>query len=303
LHKSHIDRKNNKLIISKKKTMQLKSEKRRDVPMERIIAYISLRYGKDLSVFNTEFLSQSINVRMEVNHINSLEAYYELLLRHEQEIFIFMTSLFVGYSEFFREALSWHLLEKHVVPDIISRKKQGQVIRVWSVGCADGKEPYSLLMLADELLKDDNKNIRLQIFATDMVEEGLEKGRKGIYTKHDLRHVTMQRVENYFSTQEDYYIFNENLKKQITFVRYDILDELTFNPPESIYGGFDLIFCRNLLIYYNQEAQRLILNKLLKALAPKGYVVTGEAEMLTVENIGRVDPIMVTGAVFRKTRH
>lgn len=266
--------------------------------MERVKAYIWEEFKQDLSCFQDEFLSKTLEKRMVETGVRNVGAYLERLNGDPGEGEKFLDALFVFYSEFFREPFAFWSLAKRIIPEIIGRKKSKREIRIWSVGCSFGQEPYSIAMAANEIIRQSGEAIKVRIFASDLSDQALDYGRKGCYQRSDLKQLNLEYLDRYFLKTEEGYRVSSEIKEMVTFLKYDILDADTICPVESIFGGFDIIFCRNLLIYYKPVCQKIILNKLHLSLTPGGYLITGEAEAGMVEKFLRHQPLALTGAVF-----
>ncbi|BES63927.1 protein-glutamate O-methyltransferase CheR [Gottschalkiaceae bacterium SANA] len=267
--------------------------------MERIKDYFKVHFDKDLSCYQEEFLKRSIEKRMAENGIDNEALYAAKLENNQEEAECFLSALSVYYSEFFREPFAFWYLEKHIIPEIMRKKKQGQEIRIWSVGCSIGQEPYSIAILLNEMIQRSKIDINVRIFASDISGTLLERGRLGNYSRLEMKQLKLEYLDKYFTESGDHYEVSPSIKNQVTFLAYDILDANTICPAESIFGEFDIIFCRNLMIYYHADYQKMILNKLERSLVSGGYLITGEAESAYAEMWLKHKPLMLSGAVFK----
>ena len=211
-------------------------------------------------------------------------------------------SLHVSFSEFFRNTLTFAMLEHLVLPRLIEQKQQsGQTeIRVWSAGCSNGQEGYSLAILLDELITSTSAPVSYRIFATDISETALSFGRKGVYDLMTVQNVRIKHLNSYFRSTQDTCSVIPRLVNQIEFSPYNLLDEDSFSPPGSIFGDFDLIFCSNLLYYYLPDTQQFILTKIHRALADDGYLACGDTERTIIDKTGLYIEICRPSALFRK---
>jgi len=232
----------------------------------------------DVSRYDESFLANTLKKRITETFCNSYEAYYEYLEQSHIETQEFINSLSVSYSEFFRNSLTFSVLEHIVLPEIIYRKKKNnqREIRIWSAACASGQEPYSLAMLLNEYFSKEP--VRFRIFATDQLEEQIERAKLGYYHISELSHLTVKRLNEWFVKQGDTYTIKDILKEQVEFSVFDFFDEKLISPPASIFGDFDLILCANVLFYYKPEFRKKIINKIKANLSNEGVVVTGETE-------------------------
>lgn len=184
-----------------------------------------------------------------------------------------------GYSEFFRNSLTFAVLERIVLPSLVLKKKNSgrKEIRIWSAACAGGQEAYSVAILLEELKNQGGENPACRIFATDISETRIEEAREGLFSSESLNNVGLKRLNSCFIRQGPRYIVRPELKKYIDFSVFDLLGD-PICPSASIFGDFDIIFCCNLLIYYKPEPRKTILDKIAGTLAAGGYIVTDETE-------------------------
>lgn len=236
-------------------------------------------HGVDVSRYEKSFLDKSVRQRLDDNHCDSLEEYCVRLEQNEQESVKLLDSLKISYSEFFRNPLTFAVLEQIILPALVlkKRKSKRKEIRVWSAACAAGQEAYSLCMLLEELETGGN-GISYRIFATDQCESQVNDARNGCYQAEALNHLTLKRAGEWFTKTGGTYTVKPVLKKNIYFSGFDLFSEELCCPPESLFGDFDLVFCANLLFYYKNEYRKLILEKAEKCLADGGYLITGETE-------------------------
>lgn len=234
----------------------------------------------DVSMFDESFVSKSIQKRVLASNSHSLESYMDLLNTSQTEEKKLLKSMQVNYSEFFRNSLTFAVLEKITLPELIqwSIKNNRRQLRIWSVACASGQEAYSLAMLLEEHLEKETQKIQYQLFATDQSESAIEKSKLGVFARSDIQHVNQKRLDRWFIQENEDYRIKDALRKNIHFSVFDVLSSNVPFPPESIYGAFDLIFCANILFYYKAEFQDLIVENATKALVNTGFIVTGEVE-------------------------
>lgn len=258
---------------------------------------------KDISRYEESFLLKSLEKRLVATSVTTIADYREYLSEHDGEAAEFFRSLNITYSGFFRNPLTFALLEQQVLPRLIEEKPGSGTaeIRVWSAGCAAGQESYSVAILLDELLSAQQTSLSFRIFATDISENSLASARRGVYDAAAVQNVRLKYIDSCFESHNVRYSVAGRLKKRIEFSFYDLIDERSTSPPGSIYGDFDLVFCSNLLFYYKPEIQQVILNKVIHALSCGGYLVTGEAERAIVEERTTLIELFPMSAVYRKT--
>lgn len=237
------------------------------------------KYNKDISIYDNVFLFRSIKKRCIGLSNMKINDYLDFLSSNKDEAYSFFNSLNIIYSQFFRDPLTFALLEQWILPMLINNKSDCGKIRIWSAGCAYGQEAYSISMILDDLLLSNGyKNMRYRIFATDISHAAIDIARIGVFHKDSLSNVKLKYIDKYFTKHKEGYIIDEHLKRSVSFSVYDLTDDSLTHPPESIYGDFDIVFCSNLLLYYKPETKKAIVDKLYKSLTKTGLLVTGDAE-------------------------
>ena len=248
--------------------------------LTELTALIQRVCARDISVYDEDFLIKSLDKRLAETGHKTLQAYCAFLRENPAEGELLFSSLGISYSEFFRNPLTFSVLEQLVLPALISELKRTgrKELRVWSAGCASGQEAYSLAILLAELAARRENSFPFRIFATDSSETGLAAARAGVYDGAALKNVRLEHLDKYFSRQSGAYALKSEIKSHVDFSAYDLVAGKLGCPPDSIYGDFDLVFCGNLLFYYRPEIRREILAKVYGCLMPGGYLATGEAE-------------------------
>ena len=188
------------------------------------------------------------------------------------------------------------------MPAIIREKTQArdQSLRVWSAGCARGEEPYSLAILIYELLRKEEAAMHLHLFATDIDGSALADAGKALYPLSSVENVKHRLLTKYFTQEGTSFRLIPEIKKLVTFSLYDMLDKKRGVPPESIFGAFDLVICRKLLIYFNTEYQETIFEKLYHSLAKNGILILGEAEAPTMTYRHHFSRVFNFSPIYRK---
>ena len=255
----------------------------------------------DTTKFDARFLYKSLQNRITQTKSETSQAYYALLKENKKEETQLLDSFHNNHSEFFRNPLTFSVLEKIVLPAIIQKKKgsKHKEIRVWSAACAAGQEAYSLAMMLEEVLENEVIHIGYRIFATDQCELQIAEAQTGKYDRSSLNNVSLKRFKHWFTTKGESCFIKPSLKKNIEFSAFDLFNETLRSPANSIFGDFDMIMCANLLFYYKPEYQKVILTKASNCLAKGGVLITGEIErsILTKNNFNEVYP---HSAIFKK---
>ncbi len=171
---------------------------------------------------------------------------------------------------FFRDIHPFEALQKHVIPNLISQKKDG--LRFWSAACSTGQEPYSIAILLAEHFPALT-NGKADILATDISKKAIKKGSEGRFTQVEVnRGLPVTMLVKYFKQKGAFWIIDDKPKKIIKFKQLNLLSPLVG------LARFDIIFCRYVLIYFDQETKKQILEKLVKSLNPGGFLFLGATE-------------------------
>ncbi len=233
----------------------------------------------DVSKYDSTFLHTAFERRRFELQLDTQKKYHVFIEQNKEEAVYFEHSLHNSYSEFFRNKLTFALLEKIILPSLTLQKKE---IRIWCAACASGEEVYSLAILMEEMKKLTSSALNYHIFATDQCASQIQNALKGQYSLSSLGNITLSRSLHWFTKQEDSYTIDSALRKNIDFSIFNLFDESSRVPSASIFGNFDLVFCANLLFYYKPKYRNMILHKVSQSLAPHGYLITGETERIIV---------------------
>lgn len=244
------------------------------------------REVKNLLGFNTNqykdaYLKRRFNNRLQAYNLDSYQEYWNLLKKDINEQERLLSGLTVNVTEFFRDPSVYQFLYDHVFPLMIQTKNQ---LRVWSAGCSDGKEAYSVAMLFLKLLGERAKSM-VTIVATDIDKSCLDRGRMGHYiSKKDIEQSDvskqlsfLNRPLEFFDIKGDNYYLKQAVKDLVTFQYHDLISG-------SKKHHFDIIFCRNVVIYFNRPLQEMVYMDFYNALNKDGFFVMGQNETLLGES-------------------
>ncbi len=185
----------------------------------------------------------------------------------------FIDFLTINVTEFFRTPEKFDELEKKVIPDLL---KQSAKLNIWSAGCSIGAEPYSLAIMLNEL----TPHTRHRILATDLDVEMLAKAKQGSYTANELKNIPPARLTKYFKQADGIATISEDMRARVEFGRHNLL-------VDKFETGFDLILCRNVVIYFTEEAKDGLYRRFFAALKPGGVLFVGGTEaILNFRDIG-----------------
>lgn len=271
------------------------------IKMHSFLDALQVQYP--LQQFDRDFLLHTLRRRMIENACILFDDYIHLVKENKQETACFIESLNIGYSEFFRNQLTFAVLETILLPSLAlkSNEKNRKELRIWSAACADGQEAYSLAILLEEMNHSNPYPTNYRIFATDYNPLSIDKAAKGVFPADALNNITRQRINKWFNSVGDHYIAKPELKKHIEFSVFDLLDNQLNCPSSSIFGDFDVVFCANLLFYFKSEYQNMIIDKSRKCLADGGYIITDEAERSIFLNANFIEAFPQS-AIFKKKK-
>lgn len=244
---------------------------------------------KDWELFKQKFYSKSkINLNdykpaqmqrritnlMTRHGVHSYLGFFELIQKDDKLYKEFVDFLTINVTEFFRTPEKFSELERTVLPDLMKKTAK---LNIWSAGCSIGAEPYSLAIILDEM----TPQIRHRILATDLDVEMLAKAKTGTYTANEFKNINDYRAKKYFRQEPNgTYTVNNDIKSRIEYKRHNLL----LDPFES---GFDLILCRNVVIYFTEEAKDALYRRFFAALKPGGVLFVGGTEaILNFRDIG-----------------
>ena len=192
--------------------------------------------------------------------------------RNEKLVSATTEAMTTNESFFYRDGQPFITFEKEVLPRIIDSNKHSKSLRIWCAACSTGQEPYSLAMI----LKENQAKLlgwRIEILGTDLSAEVLEKARVGIYSQFEVqRGLPIQMLMKYFKETNDMWQLDSSIRAMATFREFNLLS------PFTSFGRFDVIFCRNVLIYFDQPTKADVLHRVSQILAPDGCLFLGAAE-------------------------
>jgi chemotaxis protein methyltransferase CheR len=264
-----------------------------------ILAFLSEHFDEDFLSYSEALATKRLEERAAQLSLSDLSEYRRFLSADLVEPDLLARMLRIRFSSFFRDQLQFELLASVIVPPLLQGSRRPQ-FRGWSAACACGEEAYSLAIVLEEALQGIGQKGKVQIFATDIAEDALEEGRLGSYLPDRLGGVTLKRLGNYFIPGKLGYQVVEELRDVVTFSRYDLLDRKTYVPPESLFGGFDLVLCRNFLMYLDVEAYSRVFDKLFRALNSGGVLMLGKAERVPERYAPYLDRVVEFGNMYRK---
>ncbi|WP_245391408.1 CheR family methyltransferase [Sulfurospirillum barnesii] len=243
-------------------------------------AFIYEHIGISLGDHKIYLVQARLAKRVKHLGLESFGAYYDFLVADKQggELEYLSSLISTNVTSFFREEKQWEFLKAHL-PSLLA--KRGGKLRIWSAACSSGEEPYSLAMFFKEHAPRD-KTYDIKILATDVSAKVLKMAMKGFYLPKVCSTVPSNYLHTYFSCVEHEgqrgYAVNENLKKMVLFREFNLV---TGNYALFEQTSFDIIFCRNVMIYFDKPTQNSLVEKFYALLNKEGYLFIGSSEALT----------------------
>ncbi len=240
---------------------------------EKFISDLKRVFDLDLTGYKRPQMERRINSLMRVLSIPDYENFV-IKMKAEQQIFNrFLDHLTINVSEFFRNQAQWDVLKEKIIPNLI---KNNTELKIWSAGCSTGQEPYSLAML----MESSFPSIKYSILASDFDIRVLDKAKAGIYSEREVAGMDKKFLERYFQKKEEQYLIKDDLKRKITFKKHNLITE-------RFDKGYDLILCRNVVIYFTEETKAELYKNFFNSLNPGGILFTGSTEQIvTAREIG-----------------
>ena len=231
----------------------------------------------DLDLYKEAQMKRRIGNLVTRAGMDSFVTYFVHVSKDKDEFAAFIEYLTINVSEFFRTPDKFGKLETDVVPDLL---KRSPTLNIWSAGCSIGAEVYSLTMI----LKDLTPGKKHRLLATDLDIEIIAKAKKGVYSDNELKALDPKRKDKYFTkTSDGKYAIKDEIKQCVEFKRHNLLKD----PFEK---GFDLILCRNVVIYFTEEAKDKLYRNFFASLKPGGILFVGATEaILNARNMGYVN--------------
>lgn len=230
--------------------------------------YVKILTGLDLNSYKNQ-IHRRAHMLMSRWNITTYEEYHRTIKENEDKLREFLDYLTINVSEFLRNPPRWWDLKDHVIPDLI-KIRGNKKLRLWSAGSATGEEPYSLAMLSSEC----GLSFPPPVEARDIDAGVIEIAKKGLYHKRQLINIPPDWLNRYFLKIDDQnYQVKDDLKKRVAFSRLNLVED-------KFDTGYDLILCRNVVIYFRPETKVALYQKFFDALKPGGYLLVGSTEQI-----------------------
>jgi len=242
---------------------------------EKIAILLRAQTGHDFSLYKKSTVYRRIERRMGTHQIDRIATYVRFLQENPQELELLFKELLIGVTSFFRDPAAWEELKARVIPALLKDRSPSRALRVWVPGCATGEEAYSLAIVFREALEQLELagNHTIQIFATDLDRDAIEKARAGVFPVHITADVSPERLSRFFVQVKRGYQVSKPVRETVIFAPQNVV-------MDSPFTKLDLVSCRNLLIYLTPQLQKKLLTLFHYSLNPAGVLFLGSAETI-----------------------
>lgn len=233
---------------------------------ESFIQNVKKKTGIDLSLYKEVQMKRRLTSLYEKKGFNSFSDYFKAVDRDNSTLNELLDRITINVSEFYRNGSRWEVLEKKIIPNLLKTNKN---IKVWSAACSTGEEPYTIAMVLSKFIPLS----QVSVFATDIDENVIARAKLGIYPERSLAEVPEDMKKKFFTQDGTSYKISDEIKKNVSFKKHNLLSE-------PFGQNYDLIVCRNVLIYFTEEAKNTLYMKFSSALRPGGIFFVGSTEQI-----------------------
>ncbi len=246
-----------------------------DDEFNRLVKFVHTRYGIDLSKKRI-LIEGRLSYTLKEKGLSSFHEYLDLLQKDNSgsEITILLNKITTNHSYFARENEHFEFLQQKVLP-FFEKRRPNKELRIWSAGCSAGQEAYNIAMTIDQYFGSQKSMWDTRILATDISMNVLSKAKQGIYPANNLEGLPGAWKQQYFkSIGNDNYQINEKIRKEVIFKTLNLMEPFHFKKP------MDIIFCRNVMIYFDKATTNNLINKYYQVTAPGGFLFIGHSEVI-----------------------
>lgn len=233
---------------------------------EQFIEGIKRKTGIDLALYKEAQMKRRLTSLYEKKGYRNFVDFLKALEQDRDLMNEFLDRMTINVSEFYRNGKRWEVLQKKIFPKLLQTNKR---LKIWSAACSTGEEPYSLVMVLSQLVPLS----QIQIIATDLDENVIQKAKLGVYPERSLAEVPSDIKAKYFEQEGSFYRVKDEIKRCVTFKKHNLLND-------SYDSNYDLIVCRNVMIYFTEEAKDKIYTNFSKALRKDGVLFVGSTEQI-----------------------
>jgi two-component system CheB/CheR fusion protein len=238
-----------------------------------IIGLLRTHTGHDFTSYKRNTIQRRIERCMGIHQIDDIVTYVDFLKNNPGELNFLFKEFLIGVTSFFREQAEWEVLKDKVIPALLEQRSQTDTVRVWISGCSTGEEAYSLAIVFKEVMQElkSSQKFSVQIFATDLDSEAIDKAREGIFSQRIEKDMSTKRLSKYFIKMDRGYQVAPDIRDMVIFAQQNMIKD----PP---FTKLDIMICRNLLIYLKPEIQKKLIPLFHYSLNSSGFLFLGSAE-------------------------
>ncbi len=263
--------------------------------LDRLLQKLFADRGFDAARYRRSYIERRIATRLRAVQLDTYREYRTLLDRDAEEYNRLIGALTVNVTEFFRDKPVWDLFDREVVPELLASKarRRQRLLRVWSAGCSAGEEPYSIAMLLNHAAERAGVNLTVSVHATDIDAESLDKARAGEYPNKELESVPLRFRHECEPADDGHFRISQRIRQLVKFRRLDLFADKPI-------AAVDVIFCRNVLIYFDRGQQEQIFAKFYAALNRNCYIVIGKSEKIGGDVAQHFEPVSSREKVYKR---
>lgn len=268
-----------------------------DPELRNLIRKVHSKTGIDLGQYKDSYIARRLSTRMKALGAPTYGSYARMFDTNADEYDKVVDAFTINVSEFFRDKDAYKVIKDKVIPAIVADKVSTgrRSLRIWSAGCACGEEVYSISMILHDVLGKEYDKFAIRLYATDIDDVCMKKAQEGLYDPVSLKNVDKTFLDRFTTgTPAGKIAVNDTIKRNVTFRHYDLINGGPFG------GYFDLILCRNVMIYFSEPQKKKLIGHFFDSLNPGGYLVIGKTETLTTDTRSAFVPAYGLERVYRK---
>ncbi len=247
-----------------------------DNDFHRLVQFIHQNYGIDLSKKRQLITGRLSNTIVSMG-FHSFQEYIDHLLKNQKpdDLELMLNKLTTNYTFFMREETHFKLFKETILP-YLEKEKKDHVLSIWSAGCSSGEEPYTISIILKEYFGAKAGMWDTRVLDTDISQNALRAAKNAVYDEDSLKELSPELKRKYFTptSEAGVYTVSDSLKKNVIFRTFNLMDPIRFRLK------FDVIFCRNVMIYFDQPTKEALVKRFYNATNPGGYLLIGHSEGL-----------------------
>jgi chemotaxis protein methyltransferase CheR len=240
---------------------------------QRFNIFINQRFGISFEEISSTVLIKRVNERMKILKITDIDTYYNLITTNITELTKLIDTITNNLTFFFRSDFQLQSLTEFVLPEIVKKNSDTKKIKIWSAGCSTGEEPYSIAMLITKYLGSEASLWDIEIIASDISLRSILIAREGFYPKKKFENVDPYFIKHFTDEETNGYRIKKKIKKLVKLDFHNLMYE-------NSYSQFDIVFCRNVIIYFDQASQLKLIETFYNKMKSGSYLFLGSSESL-----------------------